>query len=146
MDARVLSFLLLAKKSTYAAHGAEATASRPGSHDLTFAEGDLLYIDTYLGGTHFAGEEAVWKDGTPVWSMNYCGRVFGEGFRGDFLKNALLRVPENAPFRGPDEYCEDDMTYLCHADGSIDWFQGYEEILLRGERIYECYYHGGMIR
>lgn len=146
MDARVLSFLLLAKKSTYAAHGAEALSSRPNSHDLTFAAGDLQYIDTYLGGTHFAGEEAVWQDGKPVWSMNYCGRVFGEGFRGDFLKSALLRVPENAPYRGPDVYREGDMEYHCQADGNIDWFQGYEEIRLHDVRIYECFYHGSLIQ
>ena len=146
MDARVLSFLLLAKKSTYAAHRAEALSSRPNSHDLTFAAGDLQYIDTYLGGTHFAGEEAVWQDGKPVWSMNYCGRVFGEGFRGDFLKSALLRVPENAPYRGPDVYREGDMEYRCQADGNIDWFQGYEEIRLHDVRIYECFYHGSLIQ
>ena len=145
MDSRVLSFLLHAKKSTYAAHGAEAPSSRPNSHDLTFAEGDLLYIDTYLGGAQFAGEEAVWQDGKPVWSMNYCGRLLGEGFDGDFLKNALLRVPEEAPFRGPEVYREGEMEYRCHADGDVDWYQGYEEICLKCERIYECFYHGGVI-
>ena len=86
MDARVLSFLLLAKKSTYAAHGAEASSSRPNSHDLTFAEGDLQYIDTYLGGTHFAGEEAVWQDGMPVWSMNYCGASLARASAAIFSK------------------------------------------------------------
>ena len=145
MDSRVLSFLLHAKKSTYAAHGAEAPSSRPNSHDLTFAEGDLLYIDTYLGGAQFAGEEAVWQDGKPVWSMNYCGRLLGEGFDGDVLTNALLRGPEEAPFRGPEVYREGELEYRCHADGDVDWYQGYEEICLKGVRIYECFYHGGVI-
>ena len=66
METRVLDFLLRAKTCTYAAHGAETLPSRPNSHDLRYAEGDLLYIDTYLGGVRFAGEEAVWKDGVPV--------------------------------------------------------------------------------
>lgn len=146
MEERILSFLLRAKKSTYAAHGAEAPSSRPASHDLRYAEGDLLYIDTYLGGLWFAGEEAVWEKGVPVWSMNYCGRVIGEGFRGDFLKEALMRVPESAPFRGPAVYEEDAMRYVCEASGTVEWFQGYEEITNFEEKVYECFYHGSLIR
>lgn len=146
MDPRLLSFLLRAKRNTYAAHGAEVAASRPNSHDLSYREGALLYLDTYLGGLQFAGEEAVWDDGVPVWSMNYCGRVTGEGFRGDFLKEALLRVPEDAPYRGPALYEEGGLRYVCRADGAFAWFQGYEEILQDGLRIYECFFHGGSIR
>ena len=40
MDQRILAFLLRAKKSTYAAHGAEVPSSRPASHDLAYAEGE----------------------------------------------------------------------------------------------------------
>jgi len=146
MDQRLISFLLRAKKNTYAAHGAEAPSSRPHSHDLVYTEGDLLYLDTYLGGTHFAGEEAIWENSTPLWSMNYCGRVFGEGFNGNFLKRALLLVPEEAPYRGPESYTEGNMEFRCHADGDPDWYQGYEEITVDQKRVYECFYHGGVIR
>lgn len=145
MEDMILDFLLRAKKNTYAAHGTEAESSRPNSHDLRYAEGDLLYIDTYLGGVQFAGEEAVWKDGVPVWSMNYCGRVIGQGFEGDFLKNALMRVPREQPYRGPKEYREGAMLYSNHVEGKPSWYQGFEEISLGGTRIYECYYHGGSI-
>ena len=145
MESSILDFLLRAKTSTYAAHAAETSSSRPNSHDLRYAEGDLLYIDTYLGGVSFAGEEAVWKDGVPVWTMNYCGRVIGQGFDGDFLKNALMLVPRERPFRGPEEYNEGAMQYQNHSEGTIDWYQGYEEISLGGTRIYECFYHGGNI-
>ena len=146
MVQHILSFLLRAKKSTYAAHGAEVPSSRPDSHDLTYAEGDLQYIDTYIGSLRFAGEEAVWERGVPIWSMNYCGRVTGQGFSGDFLKRALLLVPENAPFRGPAFYSEREMTYSCRVEGDVDWFQGYEEIRLSNQQIYECVYHGGRIQ
>ena len=145
METRILDFLLRAKTSTYAAHGAETSPSRPNSHDLRYVEGDLLYIDTYLGGVRFAGEEAVWKDGVPVWTMNYCGRVIGQGFDGDFLKNALMLVPRERPFRGPEEYNEGAMHYRNRLTGAIDWYQGYEEICLGETRIYECFYHGGNI-
>jgi hypothetical protein len=146
MEQHLVSFLLRAKKSTYAAHGAEAPSSRPNSHDLRYAEGDLLYIDTYLGGLSFAGEEAIWVDGVPVWTMNYCGRVLDHRFNGDFLKRALLLVPEESPFRGPESYVEQNMAFSCRADGNTDWFQGYEEIRIENQRVYECFYHGGIIQ
>jgi hypothetical protein len=48
MNDELISFLLRAKKATYAGHGAEVVSSRPASHDLFYAENDLTYIDTYL--------------------------------------------------------------------------------------------------
>ncbi len=138
----MVSFLCRAKKSTYAAHGAEVSPSRPNSHDLTFQEGDYTYYDTYLGGERFSGEEAVWKLGQPIWAMNYSGRVLGEGFSGDFLKEALYLVPEDCPFRGPFLYQNGDYSYHCIVNGDVDWFQGYEEIFLLKQKVYECYFHG----
>ncbi len=146
MEKRIIEFLIRAKRATYAGKGAETASSRPGSHDLVCREGELMYYDTYLGGDRFAGEEALWISDVPVWSMNYAGRVIGEGFSGDFLKAALLRVPEEEPFRGPREYTERDYTYRCGADGDFEWFQGKETIHRRGLLIYECFYHGGLIR
>ena len=53
-------FLIDAKKNTYAGGGAAAPASRPASHDLSYARDDYYYHDTYLGSLDFAGQEAVW--------------------------------------------------------------------------------------
>ena len=50
------------------------------------------------------GEEVVWLHENPVWSMNYVGRVIGENFSGDFLKEVLMQVPAELPFRGPEIY------------------------------------------
>ncbi len=36
----------------------------------------------------------------PFWSMNYVGRIIAEGFSGDFLKEALMNVPEDKPLEG----------------------------------------------
>ena len=146
MDRKTVHFLIRAKRATYAGKGAETAPSRPGSHDLKYEDGEYMYYDTYLGGERFAGEEALWISGKPYWSMNYAGLVTGACFSGDFLKQALLRVPEDAPFRGPAEYSEGDYTYRCHAEGSFEWFQGKETIEYRGLEIYECFYHGGLIR
>lgn len=146
MDKHLVEFLLRAKRATCAGKGAESPASRPGSHDLQYAEGDLLYIDTYLGGEKFAGEEALWVSLRPVWSMNYAGRVTGGPFSGDFLKEALLRVPESAPFRGPETYARDGYVYRCEYIGDAEWFQGKETISLGGKEIYVCFFHGGAVR
>ena len=146
MDAEIIAFLIRAKRATYAGKGAETAPTRPGSHDLAYREEDLLYYDTYLGGERFAGEEALWVSDVPCWSMNYAGRVTGSPFSGDFLKEALLRVPESMPFRGPERYEDGDYAYACAAEGDFEWFQGRETIRYRGEVVYECFFHGGLIR
>ena len=145
MDKKIISFLIRAKQATYAGKGAETASSRVKSHDLVYKEGDLMYLDTYLGGGKFAGEEALWASDVPFWSMNYVGRVIGEPFSGDFLKEALLHVPEEKPFRGPEHYANGDYTYDCEVTGDFEWFQGRETICYKGMLIYECYFHGGSV-
>ena len=144
--AEIIDFLIRAKRATYAGKGAETVSSRPQSHDLEYREGDLMYLDTFLGGERFAGEEALWISGSPYWSMNYAGRVTGTPFSGDFLKEALLSVPFEKPFRGPQEYTNGDYTYRCGGSGDFEWFQGYETIEYKGAVIYDCYFHGSVIK
>lgn len=140
-----IAFLCRAKKAAYAGNGPESPASRPASHDLQYAEDGYQYIDTYLGGNRFSGEEAIWEHENPVWAMNYSGRVIDGKFSGDFLKEALLLVPETSPFRGPSRYQAGGYTYQCTFEGQFEWYQGYEEILYNGVKVYECYFHGGII-
>ena len=146
MDQQIVSFLIKAKQATYAGKGTETTSSRVKSHDLVYRDGAYMYYDTYLGGEKFAGEEALWVADIPYWSMNYVGRVTGGCFSGDFLKEALLHVPEDEPYRGPREYTNGDYSYHCETEGSFDWFQGRESIDYQGKQIYECYFHGGLIK
>lgn len=145
MNVRVIKFLIDAKKATYAGKGAETKSSRPNSHDLAYEKDGLKYIDTYLGGHQFAGEEALWDNNIPIWAMNYCGRVLSSEFEGDFLKKALLNVPENMPFRGPKEFTSGNFEYRCKVEGDFNWFNGVEEIFKEGKKVYECIFHGGLI-
>jgi len=142
----LIHFLIEAKQATYAGNGPEGIPSRPESHDLTFSKGNLKYIDTYLGSEKFAGEEAIWVDNMPFWAMNYMGRVIADGFNGDFLKEALQNPPLHMPFRGPNSYKKDDFSYTCTVDGGFDWFSGLEEIYTGTTKVYECMFHGGLIR
>lgn len=142
----LIPFLLRAKRATYAGHGAETAPSRPASHDLRHEEGGLLYLDSYLGGELFAGEEAIWRSGRPEWSLNYAGRVLAEGFSGDFLKESLSLVRPDLPYRGPELHASGEYAYHCSVRGDFGWFEGGEEIFLAGRRVYECRFHGGVIR
>lgn len=152
-----IPFLLRAKRATYAASGGNAPAgqvdsSRPASHDLAYREDPWSYLDTYLGGFAFIGEEAVWKnaDGPdqPVWGMNYYGAMtvetIPEGF-GDFLKLALKNVPVEAPYRGPETFTEGGYTYSCRSEGDPALFQGDETITFNGQVIYKLFFHGGVV-
>jgi len=145
IDEEIISFLCRAKKSTYAGAGKETQSSRPNSHDLIYCEGNKKYIDSYLGSEKFIGEEALWIEDIPIWSMNYSGRVIGEDFSGSFLKEVLSLVPEDKPYRGPIIYVKGDYKYHCIIDGEFHWFKGYEEIYFRNKKIYECIFHGGVI-
>lgn len=146
-EAELVGFLLRAAARTYAGHGPEAAApGRPGAHELSYEEGEYRYLDGYLGGERFIGEETLYVRGTCVWGMNYCGRVTGEGFSGDFLKAALLLRPREAPYRGPRLYRDGRLTYVNEPEGDFGWFAGREAIYRDEERVYECAYHGGWVR
>ncbi|HEY3343439.1 MAG TPA: DUF5680 domain-containing protein [Anaerolineaceae bacterium] len=144
-----VQFLIEAKKNTYAGGGDLSASSRPCSKDLTYQNGDYLYLDTYLGDLDFIGEEAVWQDGKPIWGMNYFGFMLTDGVPeefGHFLKEALLRAPEKAPFRGPARFREGRFDYACHSEGNLDRFSGTEQISVDGRVIYRLTFHGGSIR
>ncbi|MFQ9073654.1 MAG: DUF5680 domain-containing protein [Faecalibacillus faecis] len=94
-------FLVKAKKATYANKTNKVNSSRKESHDYSYQENNYTYLDSFFGAENFSGQEIVYKDGKPCWSMNYYGRVIEENFNGDFLKEALLQVDEELPFRGP---------------------------------------------
>jgi len=55
---------------------------------LEYIENEFKYIDSYLGGNNFAGEEGLRESNIPFWSMNYIGRIVGAGFSSDFLREA----------------------------------------------------------
>lgn len=145
----LISFLIRAKQNTYAGGKSPEFSSRTASHDLQYSEGDLSYYDSYLGGYHFIGEEAVWENGIPLWGMNYYGKMLCKEIPGgfsDFLKQALMRVPDNEPYRGPREYIAGDYLYSCRVNGEFTCYKGVEEILKDGDIIYRLIFHGGEIR
>ena len=142
----LIQFRLKANINTYAAFMNETDSSRYDSHDYKYEEGEYAYHDSYLGGEQFAGEEGIWKNGVDLYAMNYLGRVLGDNFSGDFLKEALRAATMEYPYRGPEFYQSGEYTYKCQVTGDFSWFQGYEEIYCNEVKVYECYFHGGVMR
>jgi len=144
-------FLNEANKSTYANKDAPKVApSRLKSEDYHFEKGGLVYHDTYFGARDFIGEEVVYKDGEPVWAMNYYGFILKPEASTkevyNILRPALMQEYDDIlPVRGPKEYKEGESIYRNSAEGSLERFSGNEEIILRGEKVYNCWYHGGSI-
>lgn len=145
VEAMIL-FRLEANVNTYAAFMNEVDSTRLDSHDFRYEKGDYVYHDTYVGGEQFAGQEAVWKKGKAVYAMNYVGRVLSDKFSGNFLKEALRQANRKMPYRGPEYYEAGEYVYKAKVSGDINWFQGYEEIYRQNEKVYECYFHGGLLR
>ncbi len=144
--AEMIRFRLEASRNTYAACMNDVPATRLDSHDFHYENGRYVYHDTYVGSEQFAGEEAIWKDGQAIYAMNYLGRVLGDTFSGNFLKEALRAADEAMPYRGPEYYQSGEYLYKCKVSGDITWFQGYEEIYCGENRVYECFFHGGTMR
>ncbi|MDD7697837.1 MAG: DUF5680 domain-containing protein, partial [Spirochaetia bacterium] len=45
----------------------------------------------------------------------------------------------------PELYQNGDYVYHCKAEGSFDWYQGYEDIFYSDRKVYKLYFHGGVI-
>lgn len=143
---RLIEFRLEANINTYAACMNETDSTRLTSHDFTYSNGSYTYHDTHVGGEQFAGEEAIWYEDRSQYAMNYIGRVLSQNFSGDFLKEALRKADKKMPFRGPEYYQSGQYIYKCNVVGDFTWFQGYEEIYCDNEKVYECYFHGGIMK
>jgi len=144
----VISFLCRAKKNTYAANGnsEDVESSRQCSRDLFYGDGKYEYLDSYFGGERFIGEEVLYVNKAPFWAMNYSGRVLDRNFSGDFLKECLTAVKSDKPYRGPEILQNGNFTYHCNVKGEFDWFQGEEQIFFQNMKVYECLFHGGIIK
>lgn len=144
--AELIAFRLEAGRNTYAGFSGETAGTRLDSHDFRFEKGAYIYHDTYVGGESFAGEEAIWRNGTAVYAMNYLGRTLDERFSGNFLKEALRAATPEHPYRGPKFYQSGEYVYTSKVTGDFSWFQGFEEVYCGNEKVYECFFHGGLMR
>ena len=153
-----INFLIKAKKSTYAnSNIKKVESSRVGSSDYHYEEmlenTKYIYHDTYFGGTKFIGEEVVYcDDNKPVWGMNYYGvtldESLGEETMDNVLRPDLMKVGEDKniiPVRGIAKFENNGYTYTFKTTGTIEKFDGIEQIYKNNNLIYELHCSGGMI-
>lgn len=155
MNKELYEFLVEAKRQTYANENIKKVApSRKGSHDYHYENGNMIYHDTYFGGTRFMGEEVVYlSEDTPVWGMNYYGVTIDETLSEEAMDKALrpvlMMVGEDAdviPVRGPQKYNNGEYEYNFTVNGTLDNFEGCETIHKGKTKIYELKCHGGIIK
>ncbi len=144
-------FIVQAKAATYVGKGPRSLAYRPGSHDIQFHQAPFAYLDSYFGGTDFIGQEVVYFEGSPVWAMNYYGRILeparitaAEG--GQIIQESLSALYKEGRFLGGFQHVTALGTYVDTSEGAVDSFTGKEWITRDGIRVYELVYHGGLIK
>jgi hypothetical protein len=146
------AFIVEAKAKTYVGGGTTLPSCRQASHDIGHVRDGWSYLDSYFGGTDFAGQEVVWDTGTPIWAMNYFGRVILpdliDGARaGAVIKAALASMyAQHGRFLGGMRYAHKHGLYVDDSDGDTAHFRGREIIIVDGREAYELDYHGGLIR
>lgn len=147
-------FLIEAKKQTYANENVEKVLSaRKNSKDYEYKRDNMVYHDTYFGGTNFIGEEVVYVDDKTYWAMNYYGvtldETLGEEAMDNALRPALMNVgvdKDVIPVRGPKEMINGEYKYSFEVVGDINYFSGVEIIYKNDKKIYELKCHGGLVK
>src|SRR5262245_48439053 len=144
-------FIVRAKANAYVGDGAPSLAYRPSSHDIQYHEAPYAYLDSYFGGTDFLGQEVVYHAGTPIWAMNYYGRIlrpdmYSGELAGKVIKASLSKQYRTGHFLGNNENHTDVGDYFDTNEGDVTSFTGYEWIEYGGAKVYELRYHGGLVK
>ncbi len=159
MNKEFEEFLIKAKKETYAnSQIKKVNSNRLGSNDYHYEENingkKYTYHDTYFGGIKFMGEEVVYCDSNkPMWGMNYYGVTLeenlGEEAMDNALRPALMKVGEDKNVistRGPSKFENNGYVYTFRTTGTIDNFDGVEQVYKDNNLIYELHCSGGIIK
>ena len=155
-------FLVEAKRNTYASDGESREIKLfDGGRELIFENGIYKYRDRYYGSNPFSGQEVVWQNEIPIWSMNYYGQIIKETYKTisgsvqrkitideiyDFLKKALRNVSVDSPYRGPSKFEFENLNYFRDFWGDLEMFRGKEFINNINTKVYCLYFHGGLIQ
>lgn len=119
-----------------------------GSTTIPYEKGDWKSHDNFFGGEPYGGRTIVFYKDKPVWMMVYYGFV-EKGVKTDLvygiLKKALMKMPKEAPFRGPKEFKERGLSYINKWSGDVRNYSGEEKIFLDKKMIYKANYIGGLV-
>lgn len=142
-------FLIDSNKAGYAGGEEKKWIKEPdGSTTIPFEKGEFRSHDNFFGGEPYAGRAIVFYKDKPVWMMVYYGWV-AEGVKNGpvyaFLRNALMKMPKDAPFRGPNEFKDGEFIYTNNWNGDIERYSGEEQIAQGEKFIYKANYIGGFV-
>jgi len=148
-------FLYEANAHGYAGDDQNILPQRSGFHELEYGKPDWYFRDSYSGHYYAPGQEVVYYKNEPVWAMAYSGGMkekyhkeyddfVHETFT--FLKEALLEMDKDKPYRGPNSYKHDSWHYLSNIKGDITDFIGNEKIFHNNELVFEQNFIGGTIK
>ena len=147
----LIDFILKAKLSGYAS-GGEGQEKKFDDYSIGFEmeSAGYRYLDRYNGFNPFAGSEQIYDSNNALlWVMNYYGEVLPSDSEPkriySFLKEAMLLITSEYPFRGPAKLEKQNLRYENLQHGALERFHGIESIYENDERVYVLYYHGGKI-
>lgn len=142
-------FLVDSNKAGYATGEEKQWITEPDrSTTIPFKKGAWRSHDNYFGGEPYGGRVVVFYEEKPVWMMVYYGWVEEQTAPDPvyvILRNALKRMPDESPFRGPKEYAEGEHAYTNSWNGEVDRFSGEEQIMQAGKLVYKANYMGGLV-
>jgi hypothetical protein len=102
---------------------------------------------------YFIGQEMIYHEEQPFWSMAYGGGLLSLQPSGQemaevygFLQAAMRLVEPERPFRGPHIFRQADFEYRDESQGDVSSFSGVETISRAGLAVYRLHYLGGLIR
>ena len=88
-----------------------------------------------------------------IWSMSYSGGVVSTVVdRAEFLaiyaflRQALLAISDDRPFRGPSQFEDQGFRYVNISSGDVAGFHGEEQICRGRLKVYGLRYSGGLLR
>ena len=148
----LIDFILKARLAGYpSGSGGQEKKFDDGSVDFEIISDGYRYLDRYNGFNPFVGFEKIFNSNKELlWVMNYFGEVLCSDSDPkniySFLREALLMVSPEYPFRGPAKLEKQNFRYENQQSGFLDRFHGIEGIYENNERVYVLYYHGGKIQ
>lgn len=148
-DKALNEFILKAKKNYFLEDASKTTDTDKHTIDFKYSEGIYEYRVHFDGLESFTGQEAVFENNVPVWSMNHVGEILDLSlYNAEFLKEALSHHSFEEAYRGkgPETYKKGDYEYISTYSGYLDLFRGKEEIKYKDKLVYRCYYHGCLLK
>lgn len=146
---KLKQFLIDSNNAGYAgSDGKKWIKETNGSTTIHFEKSDFKSHDNFFGGEPYGGRIVVFYKNKPVWMMVYYGWIekniaVDEVYA--ILKKALMKMPEEDPFRGPKKFVENEFIYQNEWTGDVERYSGKEKILKNNQLIYKANYMGGIV-